>query len=875
MPANDFRTQLVIEAKTKGAPEVKKLNNEIKLIKNNVDSPTKNESFKSIENGAASAASSVSKASGAIRGVISSLGKIGISGAAIGITGVGTAIIAAGAAAIKSIDEFIPFQKALKEIETIGGDVSASLQNSFLDLGAEFGTDATAQAKAYYQIVSAGITNQARASEVLKASNEVALGGISDIGSAINVVTDILNVYGQDVITATEASDSLFQTVKLGKTTMPELASTLGQVLPSAKNLGISLDEVNAALAAMTTQGLTTSERVTQLNALFTAIIRTNGKLGDGLDANALRTKGLSGFLTDLNEKYKGNFDALVPLLGRTEGYRAVLALTGDNLSVVNRNLDEFKGKAGASASAAEKMADSLDIKKKQLQEEWNALYKAFGEKLSPAVEDFTDATREAVHWLRELFTTSPSESVDQILKLESQMSALVERRGEIDKMISSYNSLSDAQKAFASGELARLENQKQLISKQLESLNKERNDIAKSISSGEEFGPAVTTKVQSSDGKASKIVDIEEIRKARDEANKFREVILKLREESAKQSGQSSFQFSEKILEEQKQKLIESAKKTLKGKELQDAIGTIEASFKLRAEQTSLEDTVNQIKYSLDQGLEDINIDSLNSLIDQMNSVEGVSRDTIRSVESALRSAIKSISDPELINALNASLEKVKIEVSGTNDEFKKLKDEGLDIVKNETVDFFQSITDGTKSASEAFEDFAKSVIKSIQRIALQKGIEAIFKGFGAKDGGAIVQQFASGGSVIGPGTGTSDSIPAMLSNGEFVMTARAHRFYGTDIMSRINKTEVPRDRVRRFADGGSESQFSDKSNSGSKVTVNITNNTSSQVSDSVTTKQIGDSLSIDIALEDTIRRGGSGARALERTYGLRRAGA
>jgi hypothetical protein len=37
-----------------------------------------------------------------------------------------------------------------------------------------------------------------------------------------------------------------------------------------------------------------------------------------------------------------------------------------------------------------------------------------------------------------------------------------------------------------------------------------------------------------------------------------------------------------------------------------------------------------------------------------------------------------------------------------------------------------------------------------------------------------------AGGGEVMGPGTGTSDSIPARLSDGEFVMTARAVRNAG-----------------------------------------------------------------------------------------------
>lgn len=47
---------------------------------------------------------------------------------------------------------------------------------------------------------------------------------------------------------------------------------------------------------------------------------------------------------------------------------------------------------------------------------------------------------------------------------------------------------------------------------------------------------------------------------------------------------------------------------------------------------------------------------------------------------------------------------------------------------------------------------------------------------------------KFAKGGKVNGPGTGTSDSIPAMLSNGEFVMTANATRMFEPVLMAMNN---------------------------------------------------------------------------------------
>ena len=49
-------------------------------------------------------------------------------------------------------------------------------------------------------------------------------------------------------------------------------------------------------------------------------------------------------------------------------------------------------------------------------------------------------------------------------------------------------------------------------------------------------------------------------------------------------------------------------------------------------------------------------------------------------------------------------------------------------------------------------------------------------------------VQEKASGGPVFGAGTGTSDSIPAMLSNGEYVINAKAVRRIGLPLLNALN---------------------------------------------------------------------------------------
>lgn len=61
-----------------------------------------------------------------------------------------------------------------------------------------------------------------------------------------------------------------------------------------------------------------------------------------------------------------------------------------------------------------------------------------------------------------------------------------------------------------------------------------------------------------------------------------------------------------------------------------------------------------------------------------------------------------------------------------------------------------------------------------------------------------------ANGGTVRGPGTRTSDSVPALLSRDEFVIRAAAAEYYGPNFLYALNAMHVPRDVLPQYADGG-----------------------------------------------------------------------
>lgn len=148
---------------------------------------------------------------------------------------------------------------------------------------------------------------------------------------------------------------------------------------------------------------------------------------------------------------------------------------------------------------------------------------------------------------------------------------------------------------------------------------------------------------------------------------------------------------------------------------------------------------------------------------------------------------------------------------------------------------DFSGAITDwitGAKSFGDAMKSVLQQLISQLIQAAIYATIVAACTGggggFAARWSSAFGKAFATGGSVAGPGTGTSDSIPAMLSNGEYVLNAQAVDRLGVPFLNGLNTG-----RLRGFASGGlvgsggaynrPASVASSSSSTSSSITLNV----------------------------------------------------
>lgn len=283
---------------------------------------------------------------------------------------VAAATAAATAFASKSAGAFVTYSQGLAEVSTLIDGTQEEMElldQSAKNLAATYGGTATQQVNAFYQAISAGAGGVAEANQLLATANQLAVGGVTDVTTAVDALTTVTNAYRSSGLDAATASDILFTGVRQGKTTVAELGSALGQVVPTSAAVGIGLDEVVSGIAALTATGQSTSQAVTGIRQAMVAVIKPTKEASDlakalGLDfsTTALRAQGLAGFLEEVRTKTGGSQDAMAKLFGSVEALNAILALTGDAGVVFEDTLNEMATASGATQEAFDKVSQSL-----------------------------------------------------------------------------------------------------------------------------------------------------------------------------------------------------------------------------------------------------------------------------------------------------------------------------------------------------------------------------------------------------------------------------------------------------------------------------------------------------------------------------------
>ena len=321
--------------------------------------------------------------------------KLGLAGAAAGFG----AVTAAGTLALKSA---MDFEKGMANVGTLlDGDVKGKLSSmgeSLKTISKDTGVDLNNLSSGLYEVVSA-FGESADSTKQLEIAAKAAKAGNAETSEAVKMLSAVTKGYGDTSAEAVgKAADLAFETVKLGQTSFPELASSMGAVIPLASTLKVSQEELFGAMATLTGVTGGTAEVTTQLKATMQGFMSPTAemsaalkKMGYASGAAALESEGLGSILNKLKDSVNGDEVAFAGLFSSVEAKNAVLALAGSQAENFVTKTDAMTKASGAAEGAFQQQNKSVAAMAGKIKNYGMVMLTSIGEKALPIITDALD----------------------------------------------------------------------------------------------------------------------------------------------------------------------------------------------------------------------------------------------------------------------------------------------------------------------------------------------------------------------------------------------------------------------------------------------------------------------------------------------------
>lgn len=257
----------------------------------------------------------------------------------------------------------------------------------------ETGEAASDMAEATYQAISASV-NTADAASFAGTATKLAVGGFTSATTAVDVLTTAINAYGLAASDATQLSDYLITTQNLGKTSVDQLAQSVGKVIPLASAYNVQMDNLSSAYAVLTANGIATAESGTYLKSMLNELGDTGSDVSEVLLNSTGKTfaqlmeqgYSLGDVMAMLGDAVDGDSTAFNALWSSTEAGIGALSLFNAGADKYNSVLDSMRTSAGATEKAYSTMADTTDKSKQRMENSFNNLKISVGDVLNPAL---------------------------------------------------------------------------------------------------------------------------------------------------------------------------------------------------------------------------------------------------------------------------------------------------------------------------------------------------------------------------------------------------------------------------------------------------------------------------------------------------------
>ena len=322
--------------------------------------------------------------------------------------GLAVAVVGIAAFAAAGLSASTEFEQGMARIQTLIGTGSAVDKR----IG-ELGEDVKAMSKVtgkslkdlqagLYDVIGT-FTDTADSAAKLELAAKAGAAGMSTTREAIRLLAAITKSYGDTSMEATQkAADLVFETANLGVTTFPEMAASMGKVLPISAALKVSQEELFGAMATLTGVTGDTAEVTTQLRSIMSAFLKPNTLMNKAIKETGyvsgtamVQQLGLSGAMKLIGGTAVVADKGIAKVFGRVEALTAVLALNGAQAQDWVWKTEAMKDSAGRTARAFEIQQKTASAIIDRIGAGLAVMAVNMGNKMMPAFKDFLSWVEE------------------------------------------------------------------------------------------------------------------------------------------------------------------------------------------------------------------------------------------------------------------------------------------------------------------------------------------------------------------------------------------------------------------------------------------------------------------------------------------------
>ena len=325
-------------------------------------------------------------------------GKVsGFKGASVaGFAAAGAAAVSAGALFTGMATEL---NEGLAEVSTlIPGQTGRlnELKAAVQDLSVEYGTSSSGLTGGLYESISA-FGDSADTVAILETNTVAAKAGVAEVGQAIALTSAVTKGYNTANAEGVKvAADLAFKTVELGQTNFPELAASIGKVVPIASSLSVSQEELFGVMATATGVTGGAAEVSTQLRGTLQALMAPTASMSGlfetmGVESGKalIEQEGLQGAVHAVVNAAQATGEPLTQFISSIEGVTLAQTLAGSQADNWASKTAAMESAAGSVDVAFGEMTGGVNASGFAL-DQYQAKFRVWGQNAGQAIIDFS-----------------------------------------------------------------------------------------------------------------------------------------------------------------------------------------------------------------------------------------------------------------------------------------------------------------------------------------------------------------------------------------------------------------------------------------------------------------------------------------------------